>query len=211
MGERDIQIIKKVYEKGVYTLEGSLFGLGIVTGDNGGKVLERYIEGSEKIYTGKEIGLYRLKESGKYIVYDRGGFQQVAEDKLYRSEKLIYKFISDRLVFSYDGEGVLCLNSANFVIPSINGMSIKTVCAFLNSSLYSFLYRKLFGGVKILKGNLLELKFPGIEERMDKKIEGIVEKIIESGEGIGEIDDIVYEIFGIDDCERVYIESCVNN
>lgn len=209
--ERDIQIIKKVYEKGVYTLEGSLFGLGIVTGDNRGKVLERYIEGSEKIYTGKEIGLYRLKDSGKYIVYDRGVFQQVAEDKLYRSEKLLYKFISDRLVFSYDGEGVLCLNSANFVIPSINGMSVKTVCAFLNSSLYSFLYRKLFGGVKILKGNLLELKFPEIEEEMNKRIEGIVEKIIESGEGIGEIDDIVYEIFGIDDCERAYIESCVNN
>ena len=95
----------------------------------------------EKIYTGKEIKPYFLEQARHYIFYQRQALQQTAKEEYYRAkEKLVYKFISKKLVFAYDNTGSLFLNSANILIPSIPNMSIKTVMAFLNTPLYQFLY-----------------------------------------------------------------------
>ena len=48
-------------------------------------------------------------------------------------------------------------------------MSVKTVMAFLNSELYSYFYRKLFGEVKVLKGNLINLPFARIDSSLNEK------------------------------------------
>ena len=175
----DWEIIKKVQENGIYTLKNSSWALGIVTGDNKGKLFSVPQRGMEKIYTGKEIQEFTLKAPTKYIFYNRENLQQVAKEELYRApEKLVYKFISSKLVFAYDDSQSLFLNSANILIPQIPNMSIKTVMAFLNSSLFQFLYSKLFGEVKVLKGNLLELKFPKINSVQDANIALDVDKLL---------------------------------
>ena len=164
----------------------------------------------EPIFTGKEITPYVLKPAKKYVFYDRGQFQQVAKDEIYRSpEKLVYKFISDKLVFAYDDNKSLFLNSANILIPSISGMSVKTVMAFLNSDLYSFLYRKLFGEIKILKGNLLELPFPAISDEINAEIEQIIDQIIifKDDSLICKLQKIIYDIFQLTEDEVEYIST----
>ena len=160
----------------------------------------------EKIYTGKEIGKFLLKEAKNYIHYDRDSFQQVAKDEIYRAkEKLVYKFVSNKLMFAYDDSSSLFLNSANILIPNIPGMNIKTVLAFLNSSLYQFLYEKLFGELKVLKGNLSELPFPEIDSQTDNELTQIVEQILMDGKiRQKEIDDIVYRVFGLD--KKLFID-----
>ena len=144
------------------------------------------------------------------MFYDRSQFQQVAKDEIYRSpEKLVYKFISDKLVFAYDDNKSLFLNSSNILIPSIPGMSVKTVMAFLNSDLYSFLYRKLFGEIKILKGNLLELPFPAISVETNTEIEQIIDQIIISQDAslVGTLQKIIYDVFQLTEEEVKYINS----
>lgn len=175
----DLEILRKIKAKGRYDLSGSIWALGIVTGDNRNKLKRVPEPGFEPIYTGKEIERYRLRTPENYLLYDRTNLQQIAREEYYRAqEKLVYKFISSKLVFAYDDTGSLFLNSANILIPSVPGMSIKTVLAFLNSALFQFYYSRIFGEVKILKGNLVKLPFPGILPEQNRLFESAANRIL---------------------------------
>ncbi len=156
----DVQLLDKIYSKPYLTLKDSVWALGIVTGDNSRFISENQKNG-EKIYSGKNISKDGISDSARYILYDRTQFQQVASGGIYRAkEKLVYKFISKKLVFAYDDKQRLFLNSANILIPKLDGYSIKDVMTFLNSTLFQYIYSKKFNELKVLKGNLLELPFP---------------------------------------------------
>ena len=193
LSDSDLEKVQKILAKKKYTLKDSIWALGVITGDNKNKVKTKRGRGMEPIYTGKEIEAYTLKQPKKFIKYKRTDYQQVAKDEIYRAdEKLVYKFISKNLVFAYDNSKSLFLNSANILIPRIPGMSIKTVLAFLNSELFKFLYKSLFGEIKILKGNLLELPFPAISPEIDKKLTELVNQVLKGNkEAIKEIDEVI--------------------
>jgi type I restriction-modification system DNA methylase subunit len=197
---KDNEILAKVEKLGKYTLDDSTWGLGIVTGDNKNKLLDSPTEKTEPIYTGKEVAPFALKEPLKFIVYDRANFQQAAPDEIYRAdEKLIYKFISNKLVFAYDNKQSLCLNSANILIPKIPGMSMKTVMAFLNSTLFRFVYTKQSGQVKVLRGNLCELLFPALSLQQDEDIAGL--------SNLNDIDEYLYEFYCISAEQKNHINE----
>ncbi len=212
LSQRDLAIIRTVKQKGVHSLRESVWGLGIVTGDNKGKLFESRAPGMERIYTGKEIQPWRLKPARKYIRYDRSRLQQVARDEIYRApEKLAYKFISKKLVFAYDDTSSLFLNSANILIPEIPGMSVKTVMAFLNSPLFRFLYLRLFGEVKILKGNLLELPFPAISEACDKALSALVDQVLKGDmDKERTIEDIIFSIYDFESEQMQHVRDVVD-
>ena len=195
----DIDIITKVKSKGVCSLRGSSWALGIVTGDNKNKLKKRQDNDTEPIFTGKEIEQYRLKQPQNYIKYVRDEFQQVAKDEYYRaSEKLVYKFISKRLVFAYDDSQRLFLNSANILIPNVDGMSIKSVMALLNSDLYQYLYMSMYGELKILRGNLEELPFPMLTKEQDVVLSSMVTDVLSGDDNAKEnIQKFVYDLFNI--------------
>lgn len=213
LSKLDMKILEKINRLKFCTLEKSVWALGIVTGDNKKKLFDSQIENSEAIYTGKEILPYVLKPPKKFVVFDRSQLQQAAKTEIYRAdEKLVYKFISNKPIFAYDSERRLFLNSANILIPNIQGMSIKTVMAFLNSPLYQYLYMKLFGELKILRGNLSELPFPKISKEIDAHINGLAEKYIacQNLETLVEIHRKIYEIFSLLEQEREYIGGIVD-
>lgn len=197
LSDDDLEKVRKIISKGKYTLKDSIWALGVITGDNKNKVKSRQGRGMEPIYTGKDIEAYTLKRPTKFIKYERSYFQQVAKDEIYRAdEKLVYKFISKNLVFAYDDSKSLFLNSANILIPRIPGMSIKTVLAFLNSEMFGFLYKSLFGEIKILKGNLMELPFPEITPEMDEKLTKLVAKVLKGNKNaVKEIDNQINKLF----------------
>ena len=190
LSDSDLEKVQNILAKGKYTLKDSVWGLGIVTGDNKKHLKTKQCKGFEPIYTGKEIEAYTLKAPKYYIKYKRADYQQVAKDEIYRAdEKLVYKFISKNLVFAYDDSKSLVLNSANILIPRIPGMSVKTVLAFLNSSIFKFLYKSLFGEIKILKGNLMELPFPDITPDIDEKLTKLVDEVLQGNKEAAEVID----------------------
>ena len=209
--EEILSVIRTVRARGRYTLENSLWALGIVTGDNKGKLFSRPLPGMEKIYTGREIRSFVLDAPKNYILYDRSQLQQAAREEIYRApEKLVYRFISDRPVFAYDDSAALFLNSANILIPSIPSMSMKTVMAFLDSALFRFVYMKLFGGVKILKSNLLQLTFPEIPEQADRKLSALVDSVMRGDfSKRKEIDEYIFAFYGIDEAGRRLVADCL--
>lgn len=206
----DIQIIKKIKKYGKYYLNNSIWALGIVTGDNKNSIKEKYVKGYEPIYTGKDIGRYTLKNPKGFIKYDRDSFQQVAKDEYYRApEKLVYKFISNKLTFAYDNEKRLFLNSANILIPNIPGMSTKTVLAYLNSNVFTFYYTKLFGEIKILKNNLMEIPFPKITKEENYKIEKLIDNILYNTENDKILQDEIYKTYGLNNADIEKINNSI--
>ena len=152
----DRALIDRIFSVPHGTLEGSTFGMGIVTGKNGSVLHRSPAPGREPILMGKDISPCGIEKPEYYI--DTGGrFQQSADISLYRKNKLVYRFISEYPVAAADTEGRLLLNSANFIIPDI---SPKTLAVLLNSSLYRWLYKKLCGGRKVLKSGLMLLPIP---------------------------------------------------
>ena len=181
-------------------LSHSQWALGIITGNNAKVLKDRPRTGLEPIFTGKDITKYGLKKASRYIKYQRINFQQCAKDEFYRAkEKLVYKFVSSSLCFTYDNKQRLFLNSANILIPEVDGMSIKTVLAFLNSSLFNFLYAKRFNDIKILKGNLSALPFPKITAETDKQLTALVDKALKGNvEAVAEIDKVIFAMYEFD-------------
>ncbi|MBQ6417122.1 MAG: N-6 DNA methylase [Synergistaceae bacterium] len=212
LSDDDLSIVRIVKDRGKYSLQNSIWALGVVTGDNKGKLFPECLEGMEKIYTGKEIQPYVLRPAKNYILYDRANLQQVAKEEIYRApEKLVYKFISNKLVFAYDDSASLFLNSANILIPDIPFMSAKTVMAFLNSSLFQFMYIKLFGEVKILKGNLIELPFPEISEHDNTQLSSLVDEVLNGDNSKQEIiESYIFSVYGLTQEQIQYVRRVAN-
>ena len=197
LNDRDEAILGKAERMRHDDLSHSQWALGIITGNNAKVLKERPRKGLEPIFTGKDISKYSLKKASRYIKYDRADFQQCAKDEFYRAkEKLVYKFVSGHLCFTYDDKQRLFLNSANILIPDVDGMSVKTVLAFLNSSLFNFLYVKKFNDLKILKGNLSALPFPKITTETDKQLTALVDEALKGDkEAPKEIDSLIFSLY----------------
>lgn len=210
INENELELIEKIKKKGEYNLKNSVFALGIVTGDNKKKIYTEKIKGMEKIYTGKEICSYTLKETNKYIFYDRNNLQQVAPDEIYRKdEKLVYKFINKNLCFAYDNSKSLFLNSANILIPNIEKLSIKVILAILNSNVMKFYYLKVFGGLKLLKSNLCNLPIPNFNDTQKKHIEKLVDEILNLKINDSELQKYIYDFYALTYKDVEFIEKVI--
>jgi hypothetical protein len=72
------------------------------------------------------------------------------------------------------------------------------------------MYIKLFGEVKILKGNLMELPFPEISEVDNKCLSLLVGKVLSGDDEKREdIDSYIYSIYGLTEEQVAYVRSVV--
>ena len=83
--------------------------------------------------------------------------------------------------------------------------------AFLNSTLFSFMYIKLFGEVKILKGNLIELPFPEISTTDNEQLSSLVDDVLSGNSAKREaIEDYIFSIYGFTEEQITYVRRTVN-
>jgi len=214
----DIEILDKVFQtEHITLLNNAEWALGIVTGDNKKYLINTKENGQEEIIRGKDINKYSICRNQCFIVYKPERFQQVAPEHKYRAkEKLIYKFISKNLVFAYDKDKLLTLNSANILIPTIADYPIKVILALFNSSLYQFIFSKLSNGsIKILRSHIEQLPLPLWSKSDFNKIEKIVDKILTNGEKNNkqniaeELDDLIMDNFSLSDNQKNHIKISI--
>lgn len=207
----DNSIINKMEAKRHDDLKHSQWALGIVTGDNKNMVKKEMANGLEPVYAGKQITPFKLQKKSAYILFKPDTFQQCAKEEYFRApEKLIYRFIAKYPIVAYDNQQCLCLNSANILIPELDGISIKSVAALLNSSLYHYYYAIKFPDIKVLKGNLQELPFPKLTKCQDECLSNLVSAIQVSDFSVKqqqELDKAVYSLFNITTAEQQQINS----
>ena len=205
-------LLEKLYSVEHITLKNNAqWALGIVTGDNKKFILEQKQNGAEAIFRGSDVLPYHLGEPRSYIHFTPESFQQVAPERFFRApEKLIYRFISKKLVFAYDDKQQLTLNSANIIIPSIPNMSIKVVLAFLNSSVFQYIFSKKFATHKILRGDLEKLPFPILDQAMHSIMDHLAnDAVSKKSSAHKELEALVFEAFRLSSSDISKIKQSI--
>jgi hypothetical protein len=204
---------------GVWRLKGRCdFALGIVTGDNRAYVREfpdgRVPEGWEPVLRGADVSAYNVRHSGRYILFNPERYQQTAPETLYRApEKLIYRFIGADLVFAWDDQQRLTLNSANIIIPRAPGCRMKFVLAALNSRPVRFYHRYAHASVKVLRRHIEALPIPACPPEEQEGIAALADELIACRDPAGrrelyeEIDRRVTALYGLEDAERRLVQE----
>ena len=207
VNDADSVIINQIYsQKCVKLSSNTTFALGIVTGNNKKYVLSEQCDDSEPIYKGKDIEPYKLDKPSSFICFNPGAYQQIASEEYYRSKKIVYRFISNKIVCALIDDGSLILNSANLLISKDYPMEIL-VC-FLNSCIYTFIYQKKFNSNKVLKSHLLNMPFPIIDDQERLNLLELYKRIM-NGENLqSECDMFLCNYFGLTPKQYEYIKSC---
>lgn len=202
--DEEYKIIQKIknMKNAVYLIDNAVFALGIVTGNNAKFISNKKTKTNEIILKGSDINKYKILPKHNYISFEPEKFQQVAPTEVYRvSEKLLYKFVSNKLIFAYDNNKTLTLNSCNILIPRFEKLDIKYILAILNSKIIEFYYKKNYPSLKVLKSALEELPIPNIPKSEQQPIIKLVDKIlttndIEQTEQLQiELDEIIKKLY----------------
>lgn len=190
-----------------YLANNAKFALGIVTGNNKEYITNEKADGMEVVLKGSDIFRYAMKETDNYIQFAPEKFQQVAPTEMYRAEeKLLYRFIAEVPVFTYDNRQTLSLNSCNILIPQIEGMNIKYILAILNSSVAAYFINKKYNSVKLLRSHIESLPIPMVSAEKQNDIIRKVDHIMNSSENISglyeELDNEIMDIYSLSDIQR---------
>lgn len=204
--------------RGCATLKGHAhFGLGIVTGDNERLVARsRESDEHEALIVGKDIEPYRIAPSGHWIVYCRDSLQQACPRAIFDApQKLVYRFIGQRLCVARDTGRRLTLNNANVLVPALPGFRVTYVLALLNSTVMQFYYTFTFFTLKVLRGNLERLPLKYAPDARQQRIEELV-IALENGSDAeapalrDAIDREVMAIYGITEAEAAFMLARLN-
>ena len=203
-------ILQKIYASPHTFLENNAkFALGIVTGNNQKYVFKDRRPNSEAIYRGKSISPFFLAEPLEFIEFHPENFQQCAPSELYKTKKIVYRFIANKIICCISCRNELMLNSANVFIP-MNNYSMETIVCLFNSSVYAYLYKKKFDSVKILRSQLEKMPLPLFTEEKHQVLINIYKEILEKREvnlGLKKIDAFLAEYFELSSSEMEYIQS----
>lgn len=185
------------------------YALGIVTGNNGKYLLDNKVDNAEKIISGKEVDKYKVdyNKINKYIVFDKNSFQQVVDEKLYRSKnKIIYKFIGKKLCFAVEPRGMLTLNSAN-VIVFPKSYNLWYISSILNSRITQLFFEEMYDTHKLLKNHIKSFYIPKLNEEVIEKITLLAQNAQPQTNYNEEIDDIIYNELKLTKEEIKYVKD----
>lgn len=199
-------------ENVVYLKGNAKFALGIVTGNNKKYISTEKRDDNEVVLKGSDIQRYGMTSSGNYIRFAPESFQQVAPVEMYRAkEKLLYRFICEVPVFTYDDQQTLSLNSCNIVIPNVAGLEMKYILAILNSSVTVYFISKKFNSVKLLRSHIEQMPIPVVPMDIQTSIIKKVDRIMNSSENISglyeDLDSDIMQLFGLSGAHRDIIKK----
>ena len=206
----DDELLRYIYSQNVEFLDHkSEWALGVVTGNNK-RIISAVKEiGMVPVFRGSDVNEYVFNEATNFFFYRPETFQQVPSIDIFsRPQKLVYRFISNKLIFAVDDEQRITLNSANLLIPNLNSMSIEVAAGFLNSKVFRYIYEKKFSTSKVLKNNLMQLPFPILDEDCSAEIKSEVIRVKKNRFSESSyLDSLIYKSFNLSDELIAYIEK----
>ena len=217
--DEEYRILEKIKNSNncVFLQGNADFALGIVTGNNKEYISSEKVDDNEIVLKGSDIFKYRYKESNNFIFFQPEKFQQVAPTEYYRAkEKLLYRFISNQLVFAYDNKQTLSLNSGNIVIPKIRDLNIKYIMSILNSRVAQFLFKKEFNSIKVLRSHIENIPLPMVSSEIQDEIIKLVDRFIENDintpllDLYDELDEKICALFHLSMEEQSIIKNAID-
>ncbi|PIV15441.1 MAG: hypothetical protein COS43_02325 [Gallionellales bacterium CG03_land_8_20_14_0_80_55_15] len=90
-------------------------------------------------------------------------------------------------------------------------MNIKVALAYLNSSVFQYVFKKKFSTHKVLKGDMEKLPFPVISKQLHEQLEGMVEAILQGRGSYEGMDELVFSTFNLSSEDAASIRHEVRN
>ncbi len=150
----EADVVDAIYQKPHVTLQGAaLWGMGIVTGNNSKYCSDHQHQGYIGVLRGYDLTVDKINAPTTFIPADFSQYNQVASREFYLApEKIIYRFISNRMIFKFDTERRYILNSINGFIPD-RGFLVrnKLVADLLSSEVMNWLFKSIFRTHKVLR------------------------------------------------------------
>ncbi|WP_406617991.1 TaqI-like C-terminal specificity domain-containing protein [Mycoplasmopsis lipophila] len=196
-----------------YLKNNAIFAMGLVTGNNKKFLFSKPFSTTKSIIKGSNIFKYKIAKENLYLDFKPNEFHQIAKENLYLAkEKLIYRFISNTLVFAYDDKQRLSLNSANILIPNNKEFNIKYILAILNSSFAHFFFKKTFNSIKVLRNHIENIPIPIVSKDKQNKIIGIVNDLLDEKnnnrlEIYNKLDEIILDLYKLTKEEKNIIKK----
>jgi type I restriction-modification system DNA methylase subunit len=210
----DTEIIEQIYKTPHCNLgKDTIFALGIVTGNNIKYLTTTKNNKSEAIYRGRDITKYTFSTPRCFLEFHPELYQQVAPIEYYRQRKIVYRFISDKIICALDDNKSLLLNSANLLISEVYPM--ETIVALFNSDIYTFIFQKKFHSKKVLKSHLLNMPLPILSPEIHKYISDLYISTFghnsnkKSCDFQIKIDEIICSAFSLEKLKYSYIRECM--
>lgn len=146
------KLLETYLEDDHFYLNEKDFYLGIVTGNNAKKIKT---EKDEK-YNAEVIQGKNFVKDIKFYISLEDSFQQSPDLKVYRRNKIVYKFISSTIRTKVDIDSFYTINSVNIYSPeSITKEELDIISRQLNSDKSMFILHFYYGDiVKVLKEHL---------------------------------------------------------
>lgn len=119
--------------------------IGVCTGNNNKHIATTpsFIN-SKKVLQGKDINKYILEYNDLYINYDRSALLRARDEDIFlKSEKLLMRQTSDRLIITYDNNQYYTIDSLFILYPKDERIKLKYLLAILNSKLLTRQYQKI--------------------------------------------------------------------
>jgi len=119
---------------------------GITTGDDKKYLTEKQEHIlHKKVLSGKEIQRYYYNRSNLFVFYDKNLLDRARDERIFLlKEKLISKFVGNKLSFCFDNEQHYVLNTGCVTELTDETVELKYLLALLNSQLINFYFHVLF-------------------------------------------------------------------
>ena len=213
--DRENRVLEKIESiKASYLKENADFALGIVTGNNAKFIRKKKENNDCIVLKGSDLHRFIYDEPKQFMSFTPDKFQQVAPEKYYfAKEKLLYRFIGSTLIFSYDCNQTLSLNSANIVIPHLNGFNIKYILAILNSDVANFFWKMKYHSIKILRNQIESIPIPLVSFEKQSEIIQHVENILKRCSVKNEeeeLNKLIYRLYNLNDLDINIIKTSLH-
>lgn len=172
----------------------------------------------KKILDGRDILKWKInwqeKKENRYIKYSKDLHRARDERLFLAKEKLVMPRRATQIVCSYDDKQFYLLNTAYILLLKNDEYELKYIQAILNSKLIDFYYKNVYSGWQITIPALdcLPIKKENINEQ--KKLSLLVDRIKEKNESgaeltatENEIDEIIYDLYGLNEQEKDIIRN----
>lgn len=141
-----IKLTNLIDFKGVFPLKEVIqIKIGVCTGSNKEHISEQPIfKNSKKVLQGKDINKYILDYNNLFINYDRTALLRARDESIFlKTEKLLMRQTSDKLILTYDCDGYYTIDSLFILYPKDERIMLKYLLALLNSKLLNRQYQKI--------------------------------------------------------------------
>ncbi len=189
-------------------------------GDKSLSIKYEYNKNYYRLLDGRNINKYSITWGGAYLDYDIEKIHSCKRKDIFLcDEKLLFRRVSSKLIFSYDDEKFFALNTLVVVTQKQKNCDIKYLLGLLNSNLMNFIYVSKFKSTKTVFSEIQARSVGELPIRIadeQQTIVDIVNQILylkkeNAGADISDlqnqIDKIVYRIYGLNEDEIRIIEE----